>query len=138
MTRFNLAMLLSIVVAGICSTAVAEPGSDGATGNPYLELNPAFTVNVGEPGARVSFAKVDITLRLQGENDKERVSHHRPGIRDIVVSLLSNQPLDKVENGEGREALRAEALKSIQAYFEREEGKALVSDLLFTSFVVQR
>ena len=138
MTRFTAALLLLATLAGALPAAAQESGDDKAAGNPYLELNPAFTVNVGKPSLRVSFAKVNVTLRLESESDKERVSHHQPGIRDIVVSLLSNQPLEKVESGKGREALRAEILAKIQAYLEQEEGAALVSDLLFTSFVVQR
>lgn len=133
MSRAPLSVLLLICLAAMPAIIQAATG-----GTPYLELKPAFVVNVGESGIRVSFAKVDVTLRLQDEVDKERVMRHQPGLRDILVSALTGQPLVNVESGDDREALRVEALENLQAYLEQEEGATLVSDLLFTSFVVQR
>ena len=137
MAPIALALLLALTLAGASPNLMAAAESEGPT-TTYLELKPAFTINVGAPGVRLSYAKVDITLRLHDGISEERVLHHQPGIRDSLVSLLSNQPLDKVENGPTRELLRISALENIQAYLEQEEGDPLVSDLLFTSFIVQR
>lgn len=136
--RCHMRALRLIALAGSISTAQVAVGESASESNPYLELNPAFTVNVGEPSSRVSFAKVDITLRLSGVTGRERLQHHQPALRDIVVSLLSNKPLEKVETSDGREILRAQALEKVQSFLQQEEGEVLVNDLLFTSFVVQR
>lgn len=128
-------MLLTLLVAGVAQ-AKETPAEAAVTS--YLELKPAFTVNVGEPGARVSYAKVEVTLRLDSAAEMARAAHHEPWIRDRIVSLLSGQPWSAVNSVEGRENLRREALGRIQALLEKEEGEPLVTDLLFTTFVVQR
>lgn len=129
-------LLALLVIASL--PAVAMGVASETAGPTYLQLNPAFTVNVGEPSTRVSFAKVDVSLRLESQDGKDRVMHHRPGIRDIIVSSLSNQPLAEVEASDRREFLRAALLERIQAFMQQEEGEALITDLLFTSFVLQR
>lgn len=127
--------LLSLSVA---SLGYAEAPDSEPAATAYLDLGPAFTVNVGKPGAQLSYAKVELTLRLGGQPSLERAQHHQPALRDIMVSLLSNQPLEQVQDSDGREAIRAKALEQVKAFLEQEEGEALVTDLLFTTFVVQR
>lgn len=129
-------LLVLLVFAGLPVLAMAAVSEK--TGPIYLELSPAFTVNVGEPSSRVSFAKVDVSLRLKNEDGKNRSMHHRPAIRDLIISSLSNRPLPQVEASDQRESLRTEMLERIQAFLQQEEGETLVTDLLFTSFVLQR
>lgn len=132
----NFLMLLAL--AGPANFASAEAKQGNGADPAYLDLGPAFTVNVGEAGNQLSYAKVELTLRLEGKPNLERADHHRPALRDILVALLSNQPLEKVQDSDGREAVRLTALEQIQAFLEQEEGEQLVTDLLFTTFVVQR
>lgn len=136
MARRYLRIFLLALTAGTASFpgAAAPP----AAGPSYIDLNPPFTVNVGEPSTQVSFAKVDVSLRMDDPIRQDRVMHHQPGIRDILVSSLSNQPLSRVQSSEGRETLRTETLEKVQEFLLQEEGEALVLDLLFTSFIVQR
>ena len=134
------AILGALLVLGsmVLASGLAAKEEEPASTSPYLDLKPAFTLNVGTANARVSFAKVDITLRVMPEADKSRIRHHQPALRNIVVDILSNQPLEVVENSVNRDTLRTRALEEIQAFLEKEEGKPLVTDLLFTSFIVQR
>lgn len=50
---------------------------------------------------------------------------------------LSRQDENSISTKEGRETLREEALKELQAYLAEEE-LLMVEDLLFTNFIVQR
>jgi flagellar FliL protein len=52
--------------------------------------------------------------------------------------MMSDLDAAQVMSREGREALRAKALEEVRAILDRETGgKAVIEDLLFTSFVVQ-
>ncbi|QCF28004.1 hypothetical protein soil367_16415 [Hydrocarboniclastica marina] len=133
-----LTLLVLLTLAGPANFAGAAAKQEDGTGPAYLDLGPAFTVNVGEAGNQLSYAKVELTLRIEGKPNLERADHHRPALRDILVTLLSNQPLEKVQDSDGREAVRLTALEQIQAFLEQEEGEQLVTDVLFTTFVVQR
>lgn len=130
----TLLVMAMLVFSATGANGKAEQASDAA----YFQLSPPFTVNVGTPSPRVSFAKVDVSLRLTGEDARKRVQHHQPQIRDLLVSALSNQPLNRVETSPGRENLRTETLQAVQEFLTGEEGEPLVTDLLFTNFVVQR
>ena len=64
--------------------------------------------------------------------------YHLPALRNALVLLLSQQDEAAVSTGGGREILRAQALGELNVILEREEGQAMIDDLMFTNFVVQR
>jgi len=94
--------------------------------------------NYFSEGRRLRYLKADISVRVRGQEAADKVTHHMPYIRNDIVLLLSAQTDAGISTYEGKEALRQKALKAVQALMEKEEGKKLVDDLLFTSFVVQR
>ncbi|MCX4027109.1 flagellar basal body-associated protein FliL [Endozoicomonas sp. SM1973] len=128
---------LFISLCLISHHSTAEEGDEkGAV--EYIELKPSFVVNYGEIKNRLKYLKADISVRVYGKDAVTKVEQHMPLLRDGLVLLFSRQ-LDKdISNAEGKESLRQEALKIIQDRLKEEEGKPIVDDLLFTSFVVQR
>ena len=61
-----------------------------------------------------------------------------PLLRDGLVLLFSRQLDENINTAKGKENLRQEALKILQDRLVEEEGRSIIDDLLFTSFVVQR
>lgn len=131
--------LLAVLCAAAPLSALASASGEGTRpASPYFELQPAFVANYGGPGA-MHFLKVEIVLRLAKDEQASReVSHHMPYIRHVLVMLLSKQTDESLATMEGKENLRAQALAAVQGVLQAETGKALVDDLLFTNFVVQR
>jgi flagellar FliL protein len=102
----------------------------------YMELRPALVGNYGE-GARPKFFKADVALRVIGTQNLARLEHHQPLIRNELIMLfaeLGNNSMDTVED---KEALRQRALERVRKVIEREEGRPLVEDLLFTNLIAQ-
>ncbi len=121
--------------------AAASEGSDSkesaANKVNYVELKPSFVLNVGQPSAQPPFLKVDITLKVDDKADVKTVEHYEPAFRNALVLLLSSASLDKVSSPQGQEKLRKESLAAINKILKKEEGKAMVGNLLFTTFIVQ-
>lgn len=105
----------------------------------YITLTPAVVANYGTGSGGMRYLKADVVLRVAGGAEAQAaVIHHLPYVRHVLVMLLSDQTDESLATMEGKEKLRQEALAAVQKIVEEEEGKPLVGDLLFNSFVVQR
>ncbi|MEZ5595293.1 MAG: flagellar basal body-associated FliL family protein [Pseudomonadales bacterium] len=104
----------------------------------YVGIQPTLVTNVGvsETG-RLSYLKADISLQVKSPSAHGALLSHMPAVRNLLVLALSRQDQATVSSADGRESLRAEALKELQAFFQKESGSPVVSDLLFTNFIVQ-
>lgn len=120
--------------------AVAEGGDDNAKANQvnYLDLKPSFVLNVGQPSDQPAFLKVDVILKVDTKADVKTVKHYEPAFRNALVMLLSSASLDQASSPQGQEQLRKASLKAVNAILQKKEGKAMVDNLLFTTFIVQQ
>ena len=110
---------------------------EGKAASEYIAIAPSIVANYGTSG--MHYLKADVVLRVtSGPAAQSAVLHHMPYVRHVLVMLLSDQTEDSLAAAEGKEKLRQDALASVQKILQEEEGKPLVDDLLFNSFVVQR
>lgn len=130
-----------LYVSGIFSSpeagaAQAKPKEELKKQAIYVGLDPSFTVNLASGGkARYLQAGVEVLTRdpaVQGH-----VKQHMPVIRNGLVLLFSGKSYEDLVSLEGKEALRAEALASVQRVLQAETGSPGIEDLFFTSFVMQ-
>jgi flagellar FliL protein len=104
-------------------------------GSTYVSLGPSFIGNFGTEG-RLRYFKVDMSVRVL-ETGAAEVEQHLPRLRHVLLMLLSRQPAQAVSRPEDREQIREQALNSVRAIIDEEEGDNEVEDLLFTSFIIQ-
>ncbi|MFT5579055.1 MAG: flagellar FliL protein [Paraglaciecola psychrophila] len=135
MHRFAL-LVAALVSLWLPLSLQAQQGSDDNRINMYVDLKPAFVVNFGGVG-KLRYLKTSITLRIDGRGQSS-LRKHMPYIRHTLVMLLTRSSDESMTSMEGKETLRQEALAAVQAVLEAEEGQHFVTDLLFSSFVVQR
>ena len=103
----------------------------------YTKLDPPFVVNFEAKGI-MRFLQIQVEVMSRDKETVEMLKQHDPLIRNNLLMLFSNQNFDKINSLEGREALRAEALKSIGEAIKSEGGKPKkIEQLYFTSFVMQ-
>lgn len=104
----------------------------------YVPVTPALVANYGGSTA-IHYLKADVALRVTGgAGAQAAVIHHLPYVRHVLVMLLSDQTEESLATMEGKEQLRQDALAAVQKVMVEQEGKPLVDDLLFNSFIVQR
>lgn len=101
----------------------------------YIELKP-FIANFGNEGP-LRFVKCEITVQVNSAEAHHAVNHHLPHIRNDIVFLLSAQTEADLETVEAQQSLSRKALEKVQAILTAEEGQPFVSDLFFTSFIIQ-
>ena len=122
------------------ATAPAEQAADAAThAKPaaiYESLTPAFVVNFKQNG-RDHYMQVSIVLQARDKADIDALKVHTPVIRNNLVMLFSAQPFETLTTPIGQEMLRQKATASVQEVAQKEVGKPVIDQVLFTNFVLQ-
>lgn len=102
----------------------------------YEPMAPAFVANFNQNG-RQRYMQVSITLLARNQADLDALKVHMPVIRNNLVMLFSGQSFDTLATPVGQEMLRQKATASVQEVAQKEVGKVVVEQLLFTNFVLQ-
>jgi flagellar FliL protein len=102
----------------------------------FEPLAPAFVVNFNQNG-RQRYMQVSITMLARNQADLDALKVHMPVIRNNLVMLFSGQDFDTLATPVGQEMLRQKATASVQEVAQKELGKVVVDQLLFTNFVLQ-
>lgn len=102
----------------------------------YEPMAPAFVVNYNANG-RQRYMQVSMTMQARNQADLDALKVHMPVIRNNLVMLFSGETFDSIATPVGQEMLRQKATASVQAVAQKELGKVVVDQVLFTNFVLQ-
>jgi len=136
-------LTLLLVVGAARPTLGAEDEKKAEEGTPakpevvYAELNPPFVVNYGNPTKGHHYLQARIVLQVEGQEAADKVEYHKAPLRQTLVMLLSGIPRGQADSAEQRETIRKQALKAIQDTMKDLDPSVKITDLLFTSFVIQ-
>lgn len=109
--------------------AKAEP----ATAPVFLALE-TFTVNLQ---SEEQFLQTDITLQVSDQAEVDAIKLHMPRVRSRLLSLLSSKHADELTTTQDKEKLAQEIMALVNQPFAAKGAPQQVSDVLFTSFVIQ-
>ncbi|CAI8844175.1 flagellar FliL protein [Pseudomonas sp. IT-P44] len=116
--------------------AVVETAPAGKQPAVFEQMAPAFVANYNQNG-RQRFMQVSITMQGRNQADLEALKVHMPVIRNNLVMLFSGQDFATLASPVGQEMLRQKATASVQEVAQKELGKVVIEQLLFTNFVLQ-
>ncbi|MHC8412376.1 flagellar basal body-associated protein FliL [Pseudomonas sp. Hz4] len=116
--------------------ATAETAPLGKQPAIFEPMAPAFVANYSQSG-RQRYMQVSITLQGRNQADLEALKVHMPVIRNNLVMLFSGQDFATLASPVGQEMLRQKATASVQEVAQKELGKVVIEQLLFTNFVLQ-
>lgn len=103
----------------------------------YVKLDPPFVVNFEAKGL-MRFLQVSIEIMTRDSVTLETIRRNDPMIRNDLILLFGNQKYETISSREGKDQLRAEALKVVAKVVADEGGSPeKVEQLYFTSFVMQ-
>ena len=102
----------------------------------FEPMAPAFVANFNQNG-RQRYMQVSITMQGRNQADLEALKVHMPVIRNNLVMLFSGQDFTTLATPVGQEMLRQKATASVQEVAQKELGKVVIEQLLFTNFVLQ-
>lgn len=105
----------------------------------YVAMDPPFVTHVGQPGAKVTYLKASVSLRVSSTGARPAVEAHMPSLRHELVMLFGEQTdAERLSSMEGQTALREEAKTRINQVLATQETGETVTGVLFTEFVVQK
>ena len=120
-------------------TAEFEPG-EIETAAPielfYYDLSKPLIVNFSA-GSTMRLMQVSISLLVDSQVAVEALSKHDPMIRNNLLMLISAQNADELLTREGKDKLREAVLAEVGEILEKMTGKSYVTEVFFTSFVMQ-
>ena len=102
----------------------------------YFAFEKPIVVNF-ETEAGLRFLQVGVELMSYDPLAIEAVKTHMPVIKNNVILMFSNQSFEALAGRDGKDKLREQTLKEIQAVMEKYFGKPGVEEVYFTSFVMQ-
>jgi flagellar protein FliL len=103
----------------------------------YVKLDPPFVVNFEAKGL-MRFLQVTVEVMTRDAATIDLINKNDPMIRNDLIMLFGSQKYEDISSREGKEKLRADALKVISDVITAEGGKGeKVEQLYFTSFVMQ-
>jgi flagellar FliL protein len=96
----------------------------------------SFTVNL-QPENGEQYLQVQFTLQVGGAEQGTLVKDNMAIVRNRVLLLLSSKKASEISTVEGKQQLANEIKASITEPFEKDGDEQEVSDVLFTSFIIQ-
>lgn len=96
----------------------------------------AFTVNL-QPENGEQYLQVQFTLQVAGAEQATLVKDNMALVRNRVLLLLSGKKASEINTVQGKQQLATEIKESITEPFEKDGDEQEVSDVLFTSFIIQ-
>jgi flagellar FliL protein len=96
----------------------------------------AFTVNL-QPETGDQYLQVQFTLQVPGPEQAEVIKDNMAQVRSRVLLLLSGKKASEINTVDGKRQLAGEILNSIKAPFLEKGEPQEVTDVLFTSFIIQ-
>lgn len=101
----------------------------------YIAVEP-FTVNL-QPEHGDQYLQVAFTLQVDSPEQVELIKANMAKVRSRVLLLLSGKKASEISTVEGKQQLAGEILAAVNAPFEEHGDAQEVSDVLFTSFIIQ-
>lgn len=95
-----------------------------------------FTVNLA-PENGDQYLQVNFTLQVAGPEQEEFIKQNMPVVRSRLLLLLSSKKASELNTPEGKKTLATEIIKSVNEPFTDKGPEQEVTDVLFTSFIIQ-
>ena len=110
----------------------AAPQEKPAT---FVNLDP-FTVNL-RPETEDQYLQVGLTLKVTESGATDAIKLHMPEIRNKILLLLSDKKASEISTSEGKQQLSTELLNAVRQSIASQKAQQEITDVLFTSFVIQ-
>ena len=101
----------------------------------YVQVE-AFTVNL-QPENGEQYLQVQFTLQVDGAEQATLVKDNMAIVRNRVLLLLSGKRASEISTVQGKQQLAAEIQAIIREPFAKDGDEQEITDVLFTSFIIQ-
>ena len=124
-----------ILLLGFTQAQAAEDEAVAKT-SAYVSLGDPMVLNLSGT-KRLTFLQISADVLVSDADAKETIELHVPAIRHSLIILLSEQKASDIKSPGKREEIRQQATAQVQSLMVALSGSADVSDILFSSILVQ-
>ena len=103
----------------------------------YVSLGGPMILNLSNDNKRLTFLQLKADILVDDSASEALVKTHVPAIRHELIVLLSEQKVRDMKSSAKREEIRKIASTQVHALIADLTGSKDVSDVLFSSFLVQ-
>lgn len=130
-------VLCVVVLTGFAGASMAQ--EEARSQQMYFPFTPDITTNFVklDEGRHLGYVRVGIEAVVENSSDLDLVEHHAPLLRDAFIEIFGRAQEGKVRSLTGRQELREECIERAQALLERETGRTVIRDLIFTTYLYQ-
>lgn len=96
-----------------------------------------FTVNLDSATSRSRLLYVGLTFRTQDQATADFISQHLTQVKSRMLVMLSSEKAEDLTKSEGKKLLAGKIVESFQQPYVEHQPQLLVSEVLFTDFIVQ-
>jgi len=127
----------TLIFIGLFVSAQAHAANDVKKDNVgYYGFEPDIITNyVSTNIQKVGFVRITVELMVDDVRYVEMIEHHSPLLRDAIIDVLLRQPEQKIKSMTGREEIRVMILDRLKELMEKETGRKLIRDILFTKYL---
>jgi len=130
-------ILFSLAMAfGLAQVQAAEEEEVAAKSSAYVSLGDPMVLNLSG-GKRLTFLQISADVLIGDADAESTIKMHVPAIRHSLIMLLSEQKASDIKSPSKREEIRQQATARVKGLIAELSGSEDVSDVLFSSILVQ-
>jgi flagellar FliL protein len=124
-----------------------QPELFGAGGPPVAKVEPVkppvfmnldpFTVNLQVEDGQQQFLQVGMTIQVTDQAQADMIKLYMPQVRSRLLLLLTSKKASEILSVDGKKKLSGEVAAQLKQPFSAQGPSANVTEVFFTSFVVQ-
>ncbi|MCP4431308.1 MAG: hypothetical protein GY806_10045 [Gammaproteobacteria bacterium] len=131
-------LLITILVSvGGQSLLAADEEEAVVKSSAYISLGDAMVLNLSNESRRLTFLQLKADVLIADSDAEDLIKTHIPAIRHKLIVLLSEQKANEMKSSAKREEIRKIATAQIQELMVELANSSEVTDVLFSSFLVQ-
>ena len=131
-------LILCSMILMFCFTQAkaTEDEAKASTTSAYVSLGDPMVLNLSGP-KRLTFLQISADVLVSDSDSEATIKTHVPAIRHSLIMLLSEQKAGDIKSPARREEIRQQATSQVQALIADLSGSQDVSEILFSSILVQ-
>ncbi len=96
-----------------------------------------FTINLQPDGVGEQFLQVAFTLQVADQEQADLIKLYMPQARSRLLLLLSSKKASEISTADGKKKLLEEIMAQVKQPFNAQSPPQGISNVFFTSFVIQ-
>ncbi len=103
----------------------------------YFSLDPEIITNYITANNEMGYIRIKIEIMVNTLGELELVKKHEPLIRDTINDVLGKETVEHIRSLKGRDLIRQECQDKVNERLQKETGKPIVRELIFTNYLYQ-